>query len=355
MTDGNSQLIYVSSVIKEPLVLDPTKIRFSPNPNPQLIKYGFNNLSNSLDLVSIISNPYWVYGLRTNFADDFETTDQIKKNFGIKHFDRTTAIMWEILNLFDMIQDKSTISLSANSDISKNNTASLVAMFKKQYNFNVKFDLDDQKGNSDLLFILTSSSADLEENAALIMVVKELMSSKRTIKKGSNLVLQLFSTQTSATAELIAYLSSLFSTTYLIKPYSSNDLVDSKYLVFVDAKVDTTVPSVKIPAKSYVQSFGFGASANIVSMDIVNMIQCSNSIVIPNKYHTYTKIRSYLKTEVYEGATYQELRSNQVANDEFWLKTFTDKNLIQTQFTSSINLTNKRCTKYGMLAETLSN
>jgi hypothetical protein len=332
-------LIYTSAVSKEPLVLDQTKIKFSPNPNPQLIKYGFNNLLHTLDTVSVISNPYWIYGLSTNFSEDFETTQQIKKTFGIKHFDRITAIMWELLNLFGLVNQTTTLATSANSDIGSNQTTSLTHMFKKQFDLNLKF----SSSNSDIFFVLVSANTDLEENAALLMVIKELASTKH--KRGSNIILQLFSTQTSASAELITYLSSLFDATYLVKPVSSNDLIDSKYIVFINAKTDFQFPSVKIPGKTFIQSFGIKS----IPMDITNMIQCSNSLLIPAKYHTYNKIQAYLKTEVYEGATYVELKNAQIANVEQWIKTFSDKDLIQKAFDDGVKLTDKRCTRYANL------
>src|SRR5208282_4163115 len=89
--------------INKGIKLLETDFIFDTEPSPKLIKYGFNQIVEKLDIASITNNPYYKAGLDFDFdrTDPLSISSKSKKIFGLN---KTTncklfCMCWEILNL----------------------------------------------------------------------------------------------------------------------------------------------------------------------------------------------------------------------------------------------------------------
>lgn len=306
-------------------------------PSPKLIKYGFNSITNKLDLLTLMSNPHYKTGLEFDFdRNNNESIGEAKKAFGISHFDKNFAELWEILSLFNPITSDQTIVTSLNKTLIVN----LVDVLQKKAHSNYKVDVTDQSNTNNIVTIIHKySEIDLEENAAFHLIINELPMLFSSQKPGSNLILQIFNLQTQVMAELIYFLSSLYSNTYIIKPAISSELSDQKYLILIGLKDYTHFPVPEIKEKTYVISMGLKNIPN--ELDV--LFQCINSDLNPKKYKRYQIIKKFLDSNVFEGASYQEMIQQQIENFNKWIETFSDLENIKNLLDEEINKSNTRC------------
>ena len=319
-------------------IIDNSELHFSfeETPSPKLIKYGFNNINETLNLGLITSNSFYKTGLLFDFDRDDKDSFYAKASihFKNKNFDLTFAEFWEIIALFSLFNTNQTIVTTHGDTI-----ADIIAAYQKIYSNKAKLAVASGKSaNKATLVIHKFSEIDIDENAVIQLIINDLPHLLDIQVKGASMILQLFGSQTQTTAEIIHYLSTLYDEAYLIKPTVTSDLSDSKYLVLIGLsdKARLTVP--KHAKDLYLNSIGI-----VTPNDLVATIQCFNSIVIPKKYRKYNQIKSYLDTKVYEGITYQEMIRAQNENTDKWLETFTDMTKMKSLVDDAIKRSSTRC------------
>ena len=74
---------------------------------------------------------------------------------------------------------------------------------------------------------------------------------------------------------------------------------------------------------------------------------------MPQKYEIYYRIKQYLETKVYEGATYQEMISHQNDNTTKWLETFTNLPDLKLILTKILETTTNKCNYQAKLNKIL--
>lgn len=295
--------------------LNDDDIYFDTNPSPKLIKYGFNNMIDQLDLMAITSISYYRAGLNFDFArtgkDSIAT--KFSKIFGTKNVDQSFAEFWEIISLFNLFNTNVDIQTSHPDTITDIiNAYTLISKSKNKIN------LINKKGKASLI-IHKFSDVDIDENAAIQFIINDLPNLLSNQTVSANMVLQIFGTLTQTMAELIYYLSSLYEESYLIKPSVISEIFDSKYLVLLRLKNQTKFQLPKHSSDVYLASIGIN-----IPDDVVTTIQCMNAETMPSKYKKYYEIKSYLDSKVYEGATYQEMLERHDEYGEKWIETYTD-------------------------------
>lgn len=307
------------------------KVDHNHRPSPKLIKYGFTNINCSLDMVELTSNSCYQAGLKFNFDDksDNSVTKAASTYFNMI-VDETFMEFWEIITLFGLLEKKQTIYCH-NYDNVMDELNKFYQTISKEKSKLVK----NQKEDATLV-INKYSLVNIDENAALELIVQDLKNLMGRQKKGANFVLQLFDIQTQPTVELIYYLSSLYHTSYIIKPSITSDLSDCKYLVLIglkeETKIDLTSKNVNIAS--------FGLS---IPNEITTLVQCFNSIVMPLKYQRYHLIKSYLETCVKFGGSYNELIAQQKSNAQKWIETFSDMEKVRKMIEELTEKYNKIC------------
>lgn len=316
-------------------------------PSPKLIKYGFNSITNKLDLLSLTSNPHYKTGLEFDFDRNVDSINNAMKVFGIGHFDKTFAEFWEILSLFNPIIGDQTIITSINKSLIDN----IIDLLQKKAHSSYKVDVTDQtKSNNIVTIIHKYSEIDLEENAAFHLIINELPILFSVQKPGSNLILQIFNLQTQVMTELVYLLSSLYANAYIIKPAVTSELSDQKYLVLMGLKDYYHFSDPELKEKRYVVSMGLKNIPN--ELDV--LFQCINSELIPKKYKRYQIIKNYLDSNVFEGASYQEMIQKQNGNINEWIETFSNFDKIKNLLDEEINKSNTRCNSQLQLNKLLS-
>jgi len=342
-------IIYLLPISNKIIELNELDFHFENQPSPKLIKYGFNNMGEQLDLIALTSVPYYKAGLTIDFdrTDDLSIYARGKKIFDIENFDQTFSEFWEIMNLFGMLNTNQNI-LTNNIDTIKDIVHAFSHITNSEHNFTFNKLNNKSKEKAAITATTTAtatlvihkySTIDLDENAAIQLIINDLSMLLNVQIKNANMVLQLFNLQTQITVEMIYYLSSLYNESYLIKPNATSDLFDSKYLILIGLKDQVKFPTPKNISDAYLINLGIDP----IPKNIITVIQCFNSDVIPKKYKLYYQIKSYIDTGNYEGATYQEMIQKQNINMDKWLDTYTNLSNMKNLFEESIKNSATKC------------
>uniref|UniRef100_A0A6G6AC57 Divergent methyltransferase n=1 Tax=Borely moumouvirus TaxID=2712067 RepID=A0A6G6AC57_9VIRU len=323
-----------------------SELVYDTQPSPKLIKYGFNNINEELDILSLTSNPYYRAGLNFDFErnDDNSIVSIASKFFNYGEFNKKYAELWEIINNFELLDNSNNIATS-HPEIVTNISVNYNKLRNKDNKHQI-FGLDTNKKCN--LVIDRFSDVDVEENAVVQYIINHLSNLLNIQQVGSNMVIQMFSIQTQTSAEFIYYLSSLYNQAYLMRPMISSDFSDEKYLVLIGLKQTPIFPDFLNSEDTYILSFGLN-----VPGDIMSIIQCINSYIMPKKYIQYNKIKQYLDTKVYEGATYQDMINSQNKDVQDWMNTYTDLSNINTMLDKNIEFTSKNCLLESGLSDLL--
>jgi hypothetical protein len=337
-------LVYALPEYNQTIKSSDLNIIFDNHPSPKLIKYGFNNIANQLDMVALTSIPSYKAGLEFDFdrTEDNSFVAQAEKNFSVKEFDQTFGEFWEILLMFKLLNQDQIIYSPQNY----RTVQSIVNSYQKitTNNFNIKIENTSKKTNAKLV-IHKYSDIDLDENASVQFIIDILPDLLSVQSEGSNMILQLFNMQTQITSEIIYLLSNLYAEAYLFKPIIVSDLYDTKYIILINLKAKFNLVIPKHSENVYLSSLGFQNLPN----NFETMIQCMNSDVMAKKFQRYAIIKSYLDTKVYEGATYQEMITQQKSNAKKWLEIFSNVSNLESILDDSLKRTSIKCNTHSQL------
>jgi hypothetical protein len=336
-------------------IIEPSNLNiyFDIHPSPKLIKFGFNNIDDQLNILALTTTPYYKAGLEFDFDRQDENSIGTKASafFKSKNFGQTFGEFWEIFTLFGILATDQTIFSLRNSEIIKDVVDSYqkISNHKEKYNI-LGGNFNAARKTKANLVVHKYSDIDIDENAAVQFIINDLPDLLDIQQQGSNMVLQFFNLQTNITAELIYLLSMLYKESYLIKPTIVSDLYDTKYIVLLNLKQPFHLDIPSHPSDVYIASLGIKHIPN--NYDVI--IQCMNSDIMPKKYKRYTIIKSYLDTKVYEGATYQDFIKSQNDHTKKWLETFGDLDKVKSVADNSIKKTGNRCNTHAQLINMLS-
>ena len=299
------------------ITLDKNSIYYTDRPSPKLLKYGFNDIDNSLNIVELTKNSLYKKCL------NFSKMDELEKRWKIKDAILESLSLWEIFKIFDLFGNES-ISVdnvdAINDIITGYNTVS-----KKKIKPKIVV-RDSKKKSKETYDIVIGKYAeiDLDENGLVHNLLEELPNLFSLQGKKSTMILQLFSIQTKIMVQLITFLSTLYDTSYLIRPASSSDLSAEKFLVLKNLKKPFVFPVID-SGEMYV--------ANLTNVDIPDnlnvMIQCINANLIPIHIESYNRIKNLLKDGNIEGDT--DLKKEQEHNITYWISNFVDSNKTESK------------------------
>jgi hypothetical protein len=328
-------IIYTLPKTDKNIQLVESNIYFDDEPSPKLIKYGFNNVIEQLDLITLTSNAHYKAGLSFDFSRTDKDSIMVRgEKFFPKIFDQTFAEFWEILNLFGLL-NRNQDTLTNRPDTLKNISAIYQKLRKEKSSLNI---LTTKSKEKSTLVIYKYSDTDIDENALVQLLINDIEKMTLSQSTGANMIIQIFSLQTQIMTELVYFLSAQYTEAYLMRPTVTSDLSDSRYVVLLNLKAPIKISVPKHPANVYLAKIHI-----LVPDDFVLVVQCMNSDVIPNKFGTYYKIKSYLDTKIYEGATYTEMMEKQYTNMEKWLETFVGSDNIRAVLDTALERTKKRC------------
>ncbi|AGD92433.1 putative FtsJ-like methyltransferase [Megavirus lba] len=317
--------------------IDDSNLIYDFQPSPKLIKYGFNNINEQLDIMSLTSNPYYRVGLNFDFErnDDQSITKIGSKFFNYDKFDKTYAELWEIISNFKLLDNNKSISTSHTETITN-----IATNYQKLRANNKKYDIVDIESDKKVDLIIDKiSDVDIDENAVVQYILLKLHKYLEKQSIGSSMVLEMFGTQTQVTIELIYYLSSLYTQAYIIRPIISSDFSDEKYLVLINLREKNIFPKIISSDDTYIVSLNVPK----IPTSLTSIVQCINSYIMPKKYNRYKIIKNYLDTKVYEGATYQDMINAQNKNTQNWMDIYTNIDRTNKILDENIEYTSKNC------------
>src|SRR6056297_1258955 len=165
-------IIYQLPSQDEIIRINKSDIRSDTITNRKLIKYGFNNINEQININELKLNKNYQAGLKFNFErnDDESITKKGEKFFGTKKFDQTFAEFWEILNVFQLMNQSDNI-LTNYPDVLENITSVYQKIKGVKSKFNIKNKFSKDKFN---LVIKKYSDIDISEDTLFQFVVNEL-------------------------------------------------------------------------------------------------------------------------------------------------------------------------------------
>ena len=178
-------IIYILPKIDQKNKPVESDFHFDKYPSPKLMKYGFNNIDDQIDLIHLTSVPQYKAGLEI----DFDRIDGVDKKYLTKfpkNIDTTFAEFWEILNLFSLLTTEKTIYTS-HADTTKE----ILNTFQNITGKSIKHSIISGKKTKATLIINKISDIEIDENAAtelIINILSELLEIQNT---GSNMILQI--------------------------------------------------------------------------------------------------------------------------------------------------------------------
>lgn len=345
-------IIYSFPKINQDIKINESKIEFDDYPSPKLIKYGFNYINETLDMVALTSNSHYKAGLNFDFdrTDQLSMKSQASKFLKVKNFDLNFAELWEICVLFKIFQRDYEDNKSKEEIVycTKNiNIDDIIQTYQSLSKTNKKFtainNLDSKLKNKLSVCICKFSDSDLDENAMVHLLVSNLKMLLECQKQNAIFIIQISSLQTKISVDIIYYLSSLYNESYLMKPSVTSDMSDNKYLILIGLNKSPEFNLSKIPSNKYPISIGIDYLPN----DFTRIIQCINSEVIPRKYNKYNQIMSYLESKIYEGATYQDMIKSQDKNTERWFEIYTNIPNASDKLDYLLKKSDKSCPTYA--------
>lgn len=340
-------IIYVLPVSNQ-IKLDKGKFHYENNPSPKLLKYGFNNMTEQLDLESITIVPQYQAALGFGFEKKNENmmiSSNMSEFFKISDVDVTFVEFWEILILFGFLTRDQNIYTSHPKTI-EDVTKTFQSTSGSKYNYQI----NGKNTTSLVVFKYGDSNVEVDENAGIQLLSNNLEKLLTIQDKGASMILQLFGLQTQISAEIVYYLSSLYNEAYLIKPLVISELSNSRYIVLKDLKeLITSIPKFNSSSDTYLTSIGLKP----IPIGIDNIIQCMNSFIMPIRQNKYYQIKKYMNTKVYEGGTYHEMIHVQNQNINNWTKFFSNFDNMNKIFDQSLKKSMSKCTDYQQLLELL--
>lgn len=318
-------IVYKLPQIKDKIKDTSINIIYDDVKPSKLIKYGFNQTADDLNVIELMSDSHYRAGL--NF--DLERNDSKNVPSTLTH-----AEFWEILVSFELLSSNQSI-LSSHPEIIDD----VIKLYGDTIKSLTKVTVNKSKKNINLV-IYKYSDVELDESISTQLILKDLPELFASQTTGSNMVLQLFSLQTKPTIDLVYYIASNYEFVYLFRPNITSNLSNGCYLVCTNLLKTVKFPDIN--DKGYVTNL-LDNSIKILP-SFTTCIQCINSELIPEKIITYNKIKSYLDSKVYEGLTYQEMISSQDENLAKWtekyIKHYKD---VPKYLSEGLDKTSKKC------------
>lgn len=286
--------------------LTPLKYSMSNKPNLPLLKYS-NVYSNQLAINTLQLNAN--YPLLMDF--DLKQMGKMAQNLMNEfHFNQTLAEWWEIMMLCQLWETTGTLYSMSHSTIAQSIADDYTHLTSKQIKTVANYQV------ADTLFY-KYSDVSVNENAAIEFIIHYL-TTIIDAKIGSNSIIQLMNLETNITAQIITYLSSIYTQSYLIKPTITSLLDNTHYLVNIQLKTKLNLIMPPFTKENYLVSLGITVP-DIVSQTII----CVNSVLGFKRCEAYQWVKSML--EQWTGEPSKEVTTKQAVHNAKWFEVFLDK------------------------------
>jgi 23S rRNA U2552 (ribose-2'-O)-methylase RlmE/FtsJ len=311
--------------------------------------------------------------------------------------------LWEIFMYFDLIDLKqdgiTTAHILDNTGAFTQATMFYRDMFSKKskndkYNFInykegtinniVTIDID-KKLSDDKRIIITKSSDDIKQKCDLItadggfgemnenlqeqesptMLIFEILSAIKNLKKNGHFVCKFIETFTDITLKIISILAFLFDNIYFVKPLLSKLSSSERYVVCMNFKYGENDKELKnvisILENMLDQMMKRKEGSNVVDMfsdfkipkEIIVSISNMNVMFSNEHFRNISGIITFIRNQVYSGEEYHEKRNEQIEGTKYWTNLYLPKpenidnarKKIKKLSEESLNISNKNMRK----------
>jgi 23S rRNA U2552 (ribose-2'-O)-methylase RlmE/FtsJ len=192
---------------------------------------------------------------------------------------------------------------------------------------------DKLKNNNNLVIAnaraLINDDNYIEQNSYKILL-GEIITMLKVIKKGGHFVLRINETFTHSTIKLIYLVNHYFEKNFIYKPYLTNYVSSDKYLVCKNFKYDSKVISSDIKKlEQMLEKIDSNLNVNDIFTDFtlpesfVKIFKYINTNYANNQQILINKIISYIKNNNYFGEEYHQSKDRQIKANRWWLDHFT--------------------------------
>lgn len=205
--------------------------------------------------------------------------------------------------------------------------------------------------------VLTAKS----ENEYVELLIKQIKMVCETQNKKGNLILRVYDTYTLPTLKLIYLLTSMYSETYIYKPYLSRPSDIEKYIVCTnfDFKDTKKIVSNLEEILKVTKSNNFISDIFIdleLPNDFLNIFKLTNIKLVNTQQIVINNIIKYIKENNYFGDKYHDFRNQQIEASKWWVTQFypptdnlykTNKDNLHKIFKTTIDKTSLEQTKFN--------
>jgi len=305
-----------------------------------LFTLGFHSFVNrtrsALDITKNINTKtefYYVVNPFENKISDYED-DIINSN---KIYLKTDKVysndfnkFWEVLFVFDIIQQSSTIQIIDGDEIEE-----CIDLFQKKTSKNTFKNTfvteKNVKKNSCNLIISHYKKSVSDENfieqESYVEFINSIINILKNLADGGNVVLQYYDTFTLPSIKLIYIIQSFFENSYVYKPFLSRYSDSSRYLIlknYKSTKSDVVINKLekclkKIDDKNYPSDI---FPDLVLSKDFLSYMKFINIKLINNQQIMINDIVKYIKENNYYSEKYHNYREKQIESTKWWVTNF---------------------------------
>ena len=312
-------------------------IKYSSNPDYPRFEYGFNHYYHASkkkikDKFIQFENKKKSYHVVNPFEltiDDYNNSIKniTEQKLKIKKDSKEFYKLWEILNLFDLIDinNKSFSSYHINNSEFEETTKYFYEYkgnnkYNKNKNNKYDFITIQNKYGKTYDVMVEANSFDF-----LLNSIYEMIS---MINNNGSCVIKISETFTNTTCKILILLSSIFNNVYIVKPFTSRYYHSELYIVckqYIEEKNIlkklNILKDIKKNKKLYIVDI---FSKYNVGEEIRKVYIKINKIIANKQFKQLNNIIEFIEEKNYFGDKYQTYRNNQIKMSELWIDTFID-------------------------------
>lgn len=190
----------------------------------------------------------------------------------------------------------------------------------------------------------------LQEKESPNLLMYEIISAIKLLKKGGVFVCKFFETFTKTSLKFIAILSELFEKIYFVKPLMSKSSSNEKYAVclnFIYGESDKEYKHIlESLEKLYEKMSKISEKENIVNIyseynipkELIIMATNMNISLSNNNFKQIGRIIKFIRNQVYSGEEYHENRDVQIEGTKYWTGLYFDDDAIKEKTKNIIKI-----------------
>ena len=172
----------------------------------------------------------------------------------------------------------------------------------------------------------------VQEQEAFKLILAQIIATAKLQNKGGRFVCKFFETFTLTSAKLIAMLTELYDTVYMVKPLMSRASNSEKYAVCIGFKHNDSSKEYKSICKKLDELLKASHESSNKIVDLFPSYTIPRSLMVSltqvntgianRQLKSINEIVSFIKSQNYYGETYQNKREKQLAASSYWAQIF---------------------------------